>query len=134
MRTLAKVTHSLWIAVGSAAECCVSAQTAAFLPCPNAGRPPGTIPRALRRGPGETARRPGARRSEPRRPGGFPVNPNGSEGDVAGLCDATGRVLGLMPHPERHFLPTQHPRWTRLGLATEGDGLALFRNAIRYFL
>ncbi len=62
-----------------------------------------------------------------------PYNPNGSQGDVAGLCDATGRVLGLMPHPERHVLPTQHPRWTRLGLAVEGDGLAIFRNAVRYF-
>jgi phosphoribosylformylglycinamidine synthase len=67
------------------------------------------------------------------RPGGFPVNPNDSQGDVAGVCDATGRVLGLMPHPERHVLPTQHPRWTRNGLAAEGDGLALFRNAVRYF-
>ena len=62
-----------------------------------------------------------------------PYNPNGSQGDVAGLCDATGRVLGLMPHPERHVLPTQHPRWTRLGLAAEGDGLALFRNAVQFF-
>jgi phosphoribosylformylglycinamidine synthase I len=65
---------------------------------------------------------------------GYPDNPNGSQGDVAGLCDATGRVLGLMPHPERHVLPTQHPRWTRRGLASEGDGLALFRNAVRHFL
>jgi phosphoribosylformylglycinamidine synthase len=64
---------------------------------------------------------------------GFPHNPNGSQGDVAGLCDATGRVLGLMPHPERHILPTQHPRWTREGLKAEGDGLALFRNAVAYF-
>jgi phosphoribosylformylglycinamidine synthase len=67
------------------------------------------------------------------RPGPFPVNPNGSQGDVAGICDPTGRVLGLMPHPERHVLPTQHPQWTRLGLAPEGDGLALFRNAVRFF-
>ena len=67
------------------------------------------------------------------RPGGYPVNPNGSQGDVAGICDASGRVLGLMPHPERHVLPTQHPRWTRLGLAEEGDGLRLFRNAVAYF-
>jgi phosphoribosylformylglycinamidine synthase len=66
-------------------------------------------------------------------PGGYPVNPNGSTGDVAGLCDLTGRVFGLMPHPERHVLPTQHPRWTRLGLAREGDGLAIFRNAVRFF-
>ncbi|QVL32896.1 phosphoribosylformylglycinamidine synthase subunit PurQ [Telmatocola sphagniphila] len=63
----------------------------------------------------------------------YPANPNGSMGAVAGLCDATGRVLGLMPHPERHVLPTQHPQWTRLGLAQEGDGLPLFRNAVEYF-
>jgi phosphoribosylformylglycinamidine synthase len=68
------------------------------------------------------------------RPGPYPVNPNGSQGDVAGVCDPTGRVLGLMPHPERHVLPTQHPRWTRRGLAEEGDGLRLFRNAVRFFL
>jgi len=67
------------------------------------------------------------------KPGAFPVNPNGSQGDVAGVCDATGRVLGLMPHPERHVLPTQHPQWTRRGLAPEGDGLRLFRNAVEYF-
>jgi len=66
-------------------------------------------------------------------PGPFPVNPNGSQGDVAGVCDPTGRVLGLMPHPERHVLPTQHPQWTRLGLASEGEGLRLFRNAVDYF-
>lgn len=67
------------------------------------------------------------------KPGPFPVNPNGSAGDVAGVCDASGRVLGLMPHPERHVLPTQHPRWTREGLKPEGDGLRLFRNAVTYF-
>lgn len=66
-------------------------------------------------------------------PGPFPVNPNGSQLDVAGLCDASGRVLGLMPHPERHVLPTQHPRWTREGLKPEGDGLRLFRNAVEFF-
>jgi phosphoribosylformylglycinamidine synthase len=64
----------------------------------------------------------------------YPLNPNGSQNDVAGLCDATGRVLGLMPHPERHVLPTQHPRWTREGLAEEGDGLALFKNAVQCFV
>jgi phosphoribosylformylglycinamidine synthase len=67
------------------------------------------------------------------RPSGFPANPNGSQGNVAGLCDATGRVLGLMPHPERHVLPTQHPQWTRAGLKAEGDGLRLFRNAVQFF-
>ncbi len=65
--------------------------------------------------------------------GPYPINPNGSQGDVAGLCDATGHVLGLMPHPERHILPTHHPQWTRLGLAAEGEGLRLFRNAVCYF-
>jgi phosphoribosylformylglycinamidine synthase len=67
------------------------------------------------------------------RPGPYPINPNGSQADVAGVCDISGRVLGLMPHPERHVLPEQHPRWTREGLAEEGGGLRLFRNAVRYF-
>jgi phosphoribosylformylglycinamidine synthase len=66
-------------------------------------------------------------------PGKYPINPNGSQGDIAGICDPTGRVMGLMPHPERHVLPTQHPRWTREGLRAEGDGLAIFRNAVRFF-
>jgi phosphoribosylformylglycinamidine synthase subunit PurQ / glutaminase len=66
-------------------------------------------------------------------PASYPANPNGSPGAVAGVCDATGRVLGLMPHPERHVLPTQHPQWTRHGLAPEGDGLRLFRNAVEFF-
>lgn len=57
-------------------------------------------------------------------------NPNGSKRDIAGVCDATGRVLGLMPHPERHMEPWHHPHWTRAGLAAEGDGLKLFRNAV----
>ncbi len=64
---------------------------------------------------------------------GFPHNPNGSQDDIAGACDATGRVFGLMPHPERHVLPTQHPRWTREGLKPAGDGFAIFQNAVDYF-
>ncbi|MER3415627.1 MAG: phosphoribosylformylglycinamidine synthase I [Gemmataceae bacterium] len=67
------------------------------------------------------------------RPGPYPVNPNGSQLDAAGICDATGRVLGLMPHPERHVLGLQHPQWTRRGYARPGDGLRLFQNAVRYF-
>ena len=63
----------------------------------------------------------------------YPHNPNGSQGDIAGLSDATGRVLGLMPHPERNVLPTHHPRWTRNGLKSEGDGFGIFRNAVEYF-
>jgi phosphoribosylformylglycinamidine synthase len=63
----------------------------------------------------------------------FPDNPNGSQADVAGVCDTTGRVLGLMPHPERHIDPTQHPRWTRGEANSPGDGLQVFNNAVRYF-
>ncbi|MBM4083571.1 MAG: phosphoribosylformylglycinamidine synthase I [Planctomycetes bacterium] len=65
-------------------------------------------------------------------PAGYPWNPNGSTEHIAGICDPTGRILGLMPHPERHVEPTQHPRWTREGLKPEGDGFRLFRNAVEY--
>ena len=66
-------------------------------------------------------------------PARYPYNPNGSVDDIAGICDASGRILGLMPHPERHIEPWHHPQWTRNGLAPEGDGLAVFRNAVKYF-
>jgi len=58
-------------------------------------------------------------------------NPNGSWGDIAGLTDETGRVLGLMPHPERYVRRTQHPFWTAGDVAEEGDGLAIFRRAVQ---
>ncbi len=61
---------------------------------------------------------------------GEPCNPNGSQGDIAGMCDATGRVLGLMPHPERFVTWTQHPCWTSQPPRAAGDGLALFRQAV----
>lgn len=60
-------------------------------------------------------------------------NFNGSTADVAGVCDPTGRIFGLMPHPERFIDRTQHPHWTRLELPEEGDGMAIFRNAVEYF-
>ena len=63
----------------------------------------------------------------------YPQNPNDSQGDIAGICDATGRVLGLMPNPERHISPTQHPNWTRREQQPDGDGLQLFRNAVTFF-
>jgi phosphoribosylformylglycinamidine synthase len=63
----------------------------------------------------------------------FPDNPNGSVLNVAGVCDPTGRVLGLMPHPERHIDRTQHPRWTRGEGSEQGDGLKMFRNAVGHF-
>jgi phosphoribosylformylglycinamidine synthase len=74
--------------------------------------------------------------------GHFPDNPNGALRDIAGICDPTGRVLGLMPHPEAFIHLTQHPAWTRekdarqrrgepLG-PEDGAGLSLFRNAVTY--
>lgn len=62
-----------------------------------------------------------------------PANPNGSVANIAGLSDPEGRILGLMPHPERAIDATQHPQWTRLGLTGEGAGMAIFRNAVTYF-
>jgi phosphoribosylformylglycinamidine synthase subunit PurQ / glutaminase len=64
---------------------------------------------------------------------GYPWNPNGSTGDVAGVCDPTGHVLGLMPHPERHVLSIHHPQWTRRPTQRDGDGLALFKRGVGYF-
>lgn len=62
-----------------------------------------------------------------------PYNPNGATAGVAGMCDLSGHVFGLMPHPERFVDFSQHPRWTRLDTRGEGQGLAVFRNAVRYF-
>jgi phosphoribosylformylglycinamidine synthase subunit PurQ / glutaminase len=65
----------------------------------------------------------------------FPTNPNGAQANVAGVCDASGRVFGLMPHPERHIEPTHHPYWTRRDEQPEyGDGFAVFQNAVHYFV
>jgi phosphoribosylformylglycinamidine synthase len=62
----------------------------------------------------------------------FPMNPNGSANGIAGICDESGRLMGLMPHPEAFVHRTHHPRWTREQLPEEGDGLILFRNAAEY--
>jgi phosphoribosylformylglycinamidine synthase len=63
----------------------------------------------------------------------YPQIPNGSVDAVAGITDRTGRVLGLMPHPERHFLFTQHPFWTRLDHPRRyGQGAKIFENGIKY--
>lgn len=64
--------------------------------------------------------------------GGYPVNPNGSTASIAGLTDTTGRVMGLMPHPERFIRITQHPHWTRLNHNGDGDGMSIFNNAVKY--
>jgi phosphoribosylformylglycinamidine synthase len=64
--------------------------------------------------------------------GAFPDNPNGSVDDIAGVCDESGLVFGLMPHPERFVDAIQHPAWTRRGVTGEGEGLAVFQNAVRH--
>ncbi|HTF91344.1 MAG TPA: phosphoribosylformylglycinamidine synthase I [Planctomycetota bacterium] len=57
--------------------------------------------------------------------------PNGSQDQIAGVCDMTGRVLGLMPHPERNVTPWHHPQWTRLtGMRSEGEGLDFYRRMV----
>ncbi len=65
--------------------------------------------------------------------GAYPINPNGSADDVAGICDSTGQVLGLMPHPERYFYFTQFPAWTRQKKESiYGQGAKIFENGIDY--
>jgi len=75
--------------------------------------------------------------------GSFPGNPNGSIRDIAGICDPTGRIFGLMPHPEAFHHPTSHPDWTRQKEVAKRKsaswsepstpGLAFFQNAVNYF-
>lgn len=66
----------------------------------------------------------------------FPHNPNGSANAIAGLCDPTGRIFGLMPHPEAYLFPENHPHWDaqRLkgDLPEQGLGLRIFENAVRH--
>lgn len=62
----------------------------------------------------------------------YPWNPNGSVEDIAAVCDPSGRIFGLMPHPEAYVHYTQHPRWTRETLPEEGIGLQLCRNAVQF--
>jgi phosphoribosylformylglycinamidine synthase len=63
----------------------------------------------------------------------YPDNPNGSYDDIAGICDTTGRILGMMPHPERYVRREQHPRWTRGNASDTPDGLRIIENAVKYF-
>jgi phosphoribosylformylglycinamidine synthase len=73
--------------------------------------------------------------------GKYPYNPNGSLEDIAGICDPTGKIFGLMPHPEAYNNWTNHPQWTRLkerlkregkDYPSEGAGIQIFRNAVNY--
>ncbi len=79
--------------------------------------------------------------AEGREDAGYPFNPNGSRDNIAGICDRTGRVFGLMPHPEAWLDFTQHPRWTRMRAVYErngekmpdrGEGRLIFENAVEY--
>jgi len=60
----------------------------------------------------------------------YPDNPNGSLNCIAGICDSSGRIFGLMPHPERFISESQHPRWTGERLSEQGDGFKIFQNAV----
>lgn len=71
----------------------------------------------------------------------YPANPNGSPAGIAGLCDVTGRVFGLMPHPEAFLDFVNHPQWTRrketlrregIDVPRSGEGLLLFRNVVAH--
>jgi phosphoribosylformylglycinamidine synthase subunit PurQ / glutaminase len=62
----------------------------------------------------------------------YPANPNGSVNDIAGICDPTGRIFGMMPHPEDFIRWTQHPRWTREKERADLYGLQIFTNAVAW--
>ncbi len=61
----------------------------------------------------------------------YPYNPNGSPLGIAGLTDPSGRILGLMPHPEAYNHPTNHPKWTR-GIVEDNTGIKIFENGVQY--
>lgn len=72
----------------------------------------------------------------------YPENPNGSQNDIAGICDPSGRIFGMMPHPERFLHFTNHPRWTTIkeelrrkgeSMPEQGDGFKIFQNGVAYF-
>lgn len=62
----------------------------------------------------------------------YPANPNGALNSIAGICDSTGRIMGMMPHPERFVDRTQHPNWRRMSEQAVPHGRAIFRNAVEY--
>lgn len=64
--------------------------------------------------------------------GEYPANPNGSIEDIAGICDPSGRIFGLMPHPEGFWDAKLHPLWNRLELEGPGSGLKIFENGVSF--
>lgn len=101
-------------------------------------KPDYTPEEAIRRYRGSPSRSPEYHPAQ----GAFPYNPNGSLDDIAGICDGTGRIFGLMPHPEGFHHRINHPDWGRLQeqrrrkglppLDGEGDGLKIFQNAVNF--
>ncbi len=125
-----------WVTLEGQRSACAWIEPGELLPCPVAHaegrlvlRDDVTLARLERRG--QIALRyvdaRGGRRDGPVE---YPANPNGSAGDIAGLCDPSGRVLGLMPHPERNLAPWNHPQWTRLAARGEGEGARFFRRLV----
>ena len=116
--------RSPWIRKGDLVDCPVAHGEGKFVP-----RDEGVLRRL--REDGRVAFR--YRMPDGAAPGAYPHNPNGSVDDIAGLCDATGRVLGLMPHPERNIHAWHHPGATRRPppeLAS--SGLRVFENGVRW--
>jgi len=70
--------------------------------------------------------------NEDGRKAGYPFNPNGSADGIAGICDSSGRIFALMPHPERHIRASQHHRWTNGSASQQGDGFKIFHNAVKW--
>jgi len=113
-----------WVRKGDLIDCPVAHGEGKFVP-----RDEGVL-RRLREG-GQVVVR--YRMPEGAAPGTYPHNPNGSVDDIAGICDPTGRVFGLMPHPERNALPWHHPgAASRTPPERAGSGLRVFENAVRF--
>ena len=124
-----------WVTLRAEASACDWLEAGWTLPCPVAhgeGRFVVDDPDALARleAAGQVVLRYVDPEAAPGEGAGYPANPNGSVGDIAGICDPTGRVVGLMPHPERNLTPWNHPLWTRMGDRAEGEGVRFFRQMV----
>lgn len=120
-----------WIELEAADTACVWLEEGQRIPCPAAhaeGRFVVREDEVLTRL--KAARQVALRYVVPTEGDTYPANPNGAVDHIAGICDPSGRVLGLMPHPERNVLPWNHPQWTRRGARSEGEGLAFFRQMV----
>ncbi|MCK6446373.1 MAG: phosphoribosylformylglycinamidine synthase I [Planctomycetes bacterium] len=124
-----------WVTLRAEASACAWLEPGELLPVPVAhGEGRFTVRDAEVLARLKSARQIALRYVQPDGSGGtdvaYPANPNGSVEAIAGICDPSGRVLGLMPHPERNLTPWNHPRWTRLGPRAEGEGLSFYRRMV----